>query len=944
MTKFVLYIAFILSTSFHTLAQHNWVNTQSPPQDWSTLENDFVQVIYPKGFKKNAIYMANLMEHYSKYVGLSYGLKKPEQVSLIYRPEMGDPNGFVTLAPRRTEWFDSTNFFAHVSTLEWHENLSIHEYRHVIQQDIFNKKTVKAFDVLMGDTGQALLSYLARKPWYMEGDAVYAETKYTQSGRGRSSRFMARLKAILLKGETPTYDQFVNGTYNDRLVSWYIYGYVLISHGYKKYGDNFWDNVMDNVTARPYPNGIVGAIENASGIDFYDFYYEAFEDLRKKWKKDSFPELKITDFNIKTNQYKNGADLYYLEYDLNNFYRLIKETNGKKEVLTDLAYSEDITRLDYSKNHAVQSHFLPHWRYGFKSYSDLSLIDLKNGHKKYITSGMRLYNPHFNEDGTRIIAINFNDKNEWIVQELELNGKLLRTIKSNEYKFLEAVSINEDEVIALVTKASGGKGLVRANLRNNNITNLIPVSFNNLYWLQSDYKDNILFEAQYNGSVEVFKFNINAKELQKCTTSRIAAYSPTFSNDEILFSEQTINGKRISNTSMSNCQKLPIDNLINPDKFYSKDSPSDRLNNFEKIEFKDRDEVANKNFNLYKEKDYSGFDWRAFTPHSWSFFVGQGYGLSLWADNYLRDFGWNVNLGYEAAENTPYSSLQIDFKRYWPIFSLIADLREREVSRLGTDNDDYGWDENAVGAKVQLPFVFRKNLYNLNITLDYSAEFVQTKDYNSNDVDTTGESDLIRQSTSLLVNLYKDYTARSIISPWSFSLLGMYQDASTDDTTGLVGDYRWFGDLTITTPGFFNNNGFKFSVNGEKYGDGTSYRFQPTSQEIMGYVFSRGYNYFATKRYVKTTSNYLFPLFYPDYNISAFIYFKRIYMNLFYDNTKVYAISADNGFHISSYGAEVVFNTSIFRAIPVDFGYRFVRKHETEENESEVFLGIGITY
>ncbi|MFG1484795.1 hypothetical protein ABMA77_01935 [Halobacteriovorax sp. RZ-1] len=944
MQRFALLIAFTLSTSFHTLAQHNWANTQSPPQNWSTVENEFVQVIYPTGFKDNAIYMANLMEHYSKYVGLSYGLQKPKQVSLIYRPQMGDPNGFVTLAPRRTEWFDSTNFFAHVSTVEWHENLSIHEYRHIIQQDIFNKKTVKAFDVLMGDSGQAILSYVARKPWYMEGDAVYAETKYTQSGRGRSSRFMARLKAILLKGETPTYDQFVNGTYNDQLVSWYIYGYVLISHGYKKYGDNFWDVVMDNVTARPYPNGIVGAIENASGVDFYDFYYEAFEELRKKWKKDSFPELKTTEFKIKTNQFKNGDDLYYLEYDLNSFYRLIRESNGEKEVLTDIPYSEDLTRLDYSKTHAIQSHFLPHWRYGFKSYSDLSLIDLKDGSKKYITSGQRLYNPHFNKAGDKITAINFDSKNKWLVQEIDLAGNMLRHIKNEKYKFLEAVAINSNEVIALVTVDTGGKGIVKANFETQQVTPLIPISFNNLYWLQSDFKNNILFEGQYNGAVEVFKFNFDTNSLAKCTTSKIATYAPTMTNGEILFSEQTINGKRISKVTTDNCQSIPISYLTDPNKYYSKDSPSDRLNNFERVDFKDRKEVATKNYEQYKEKDYSGFDWRAFTPHSWSFFVGQGYGLSLWADNYLRDFGWNVNLGYEAAENTPYSSLQIDFKRYWPIFSLLADLREREVSRLGTDNDDYGWDENAVGAQVQLPFVSRHNLYNLNITLGYSAEYVQTKDYNSNDIDISGEADLIRQTTSLNIELYKDFTARSIISPWSFSLLGMYQDASTDDTTGLVGDYRWFGDITLTTPGLFRNNGFKFSVTGEEYGNGTSYRFQPTSQEIMGYVFSRGYDYFASKRYIKTSSNYLFPLFYPDYNIAALIYFKRIYMNLFYDNTKVYPISADNGFHISSYGAELVFNTSIFRAIPVDFGYRFVRTHETEESINEVFLGIGLTF
>ncbi len=935
-----LIITILAFLSINTYAQ-DFTQSQSTPQDWETIENDFVQVIYPKGHKEKAIYMANLIEHYSQYVGLSYEIKKPKKVALIFRPERAEPNGFVTLAPRRTEWFDSSNFFAHTGTLEWLEILSIHEYRHVLQYDAFTKNTVQFADAIFGDFGVQILSFLARQPWYMEGDAVYAETKYTEAGRGISSRFLTRLKAILLAGETPTYDQFVSGSYNDKLVSHYLFGYILISYGYKTYGDNFWNEVNNNVSRRPYPNGIVGAIENVSGVDFYDFYYAAFEDIRKKWQKDAFPELEKEEYQVKTNAYKVGNNTYSINYDLNSHFTLKK---GDKK-LTDLAYREDLTRLDYSQKHAVFTQFVPHWRYGFKGYSDLTLIDLEDGDKSYITSGLRLYNPHFNKDGSKILATQFDDDNTWILNEFDTAGNSLRIIKNKNYRFLEGVPLNNKEAIAIATQKGGGKTIVKVNMATAQVTTLVPLSFNNFYWLQSNFKDSVLFEGQYQGAIEVFKLNVKTNTLYKCTDSRIAAFAPSFSGSDITYSEETINGKRIVTIPQSQCRTLPVNDLVAKNKWLDMNSPSDNYNNFKVQKFDDRLQMWTKNSTKYEaeKKEYSGYDWRAFTPHSWNFFVGAGYGLSLTSDNYLRDFGWNLNLGYEALANTPYSSVKIDFKRYWPVLSLIADIREREVDEFGSINE-LGWDQTSYGLQVELPFLGRQNLYTLSAAVGYSAEQVITKDYTLNEVEQSGKADFIKQTTYLELAIAKDFTARSIISPWSASLLGMYQDADTDDTTGLTKDYRWFGQFKLTTPGLFRNNGIKFVVSGEKYGDGNGYRFQPASDEIVGNTLSRGYEYFATHRYVKTSTNYLFPLFYPDYNLKAFMYFKRIYMNLFYDNTEFYTTKNSKSRHISSYGTELIFNTVVFRALPIDFGIRYSKMHEIDDDEVKLFLGTDLSF
>src|SRR5690606_5754155 len=153
--------------------------------------------------------------------------------------------------------------------------------------------------------------------------------------------------------------------------------------------------------------------------------------------------------------------------------------------------------------------------------------------KSFITSGERLYNPRFNKDGSKIIAVNFDKDNNWALQELDLEGRPLRTLKKDGHKFLEATYLNDNEVIALVTKEFGRKSIAKVNINTGNLETLVPLTWNNIYWLQTDYKNSVLFEAQYQGKVEVFKLNTSTKALTKCTTSRIAAYAPNFAGSEI---------------------------------------------------------------------------------------------------------------------------------------------------------------------------------------------------------------------------------------------------------------------------------------------------------------------------------------------------------------------------------------------------------------------------
>lgn len=67
-------------------------------------------------------------------------------------------------------------------------------------------------------------------------------------------------------------------------------------------------------------------------------------------------------------------------------------------------------------------------------------------------------------------------------------------------------------------------------------------------------------------------------------------------------------------------------------------------------------------------------------------------------------------------------------------------------------------------------------------------------------------------------------------------------------------------------------------------------------------------------------------------------------MNLYYDISKIKINDSTKSLQLSSYGAEVVFNTNVLRALPIDFGIRYIHKYETEEDEFEGYLGTSLAF
>ncbi|WP_413586750.1 hypothetical protein [Bdellovibrio sp. HCB274] len=933
----ILLLMALLGCGLHAQAQNLDLQQDAPSLKWKSISNDVVQVIYPDIFQAESVYVANLVEHYSRVVGQTYGIEKPKQFSLIIRAENSQANGYVTLSPRRSEWFASNLYFPALGTSEWFQTLSIHEYRHVNQFDYFNQRTVKGLYYIMGDAGEQVAVFLSLPSWYFEGDAVWTETKYTDAGRGRSPRFLARLKALVLSEEIPTYDQFLNGTYRNQLPNQYVYGYALVSYATQKHGADVWQKIIYDVANFPNPFRLYTSFERVTGQDFASFYDETMADLKKKWSKDAPEKLAFEDFRDKINPVKVGDSVYYVKKTLDTNSEVIKETKGESERIAKLVFAKETSGIYFGNGKAVYSELLPDSRYAHKGSTDLVILDLNTGSKNTIARGQRIYNPKFNAAGTKIIAIEFNQDQTWSLVEFDLTGKKLQSFTLPEGKVAEANYLDDDNAVVILNSKTGTKSMVTVDLKGHKISKvLIPASRNMISGMYVDKNNDLFFEAQYKGSTDIFR--LNQAGVSRCTESKLGAYTPSSDGETLYYSNMDTYGSVVQTAAVSACKPMEASQLV--DFKYLGDSPSDNYNGFPLQSFNDQEELRTKNADKYKPEDYGDFDKRLLVPNNWGLLIDKGFNLGITSDNYLRTLSLGANVGSDAQEGQGYAGLGFAVKKWYPIFLLNAEDRNRKVTNLDS-NDITQWNENNVGLTMLVPFIKKKGIYNFTALLSGNAEYTDADKYEFNEVEVTGSNYFHKTGGQLSLMFAQDQTPRSLIAPWLVSYAITYDNAEQPSDSAFSG-YRTFEQGVVQTPGLFKHDGLQFIYSHQNQNDSTTaYRFLP-GLGSLGYAFSRGYSYKDVPDYKKLSANYLFPVSYPDWNIPNWIYINRVFVNLFFDSTEI--TSAVYPSPLNSYGAEFNFESKLFRIIPTVLGVRVVQRELDNETRVEPFFGLSGSY
>jgi hypothetical protein len=111
------------------------LNNNPPSVSWYQVTTPHFNVLYPEGFEEQAKRMANRLEHV--YLPESKTISSPpKKISVVMQSRSSESNAFVSITPRRTEFFSMpSQNYNFIGNNEWFDLVGVHEFRHVVQYE-----------------------------------------------------------------------------------------------------------------------------------------------------------------------------------------------------------------------------------------------------------------------------------------------------------------------------------------------------------------------------------------------------------------------------------------------------------------------------------------------------------------------------------------------------------------------------------------------------------------------------------------------------------------------------------------------------------------------------------------------------------------------------------------------------------------------------------------
>ncbi len=908
---------------------------ESSALKWKSIENDKFKVIYPDGLKKDALRVMNTLNTTYKHTQKDLKIDAAK-ISIILRVGPVQSNGFVTLAPRRSEWFLTPYLDTGLGAGQWSDLLAIHEYRHVAQMDAFFQGFGEALYYFMGEFGRGLSMVWSAPAWYMEGDAVYVETALTHYGRGRLPEFESKMKALFMEEQAFSFRKMILQSYETYIPNHYILGFYLVAYLREVYGEDVIYKIVNDAALSAYnPFSFYNAIEEHTKKEADTVYSDMREYFLKKWKvalnaspSNERDELLERSGSFNSYQfvwaYKDGQVAYKSGFHSPGEIVFIKD---KEE--THLKTTGQITSSGIKKcaDMLVWSELAPHHRWGNMSYSELVTYDLKHNERSKITSSTRFFSPNFSVDCSKIIAIEIDKTmKKSLVLVNPKDGRVLQKISiplNSLYTHIDM--LNNDEIIAIKKDERDGRvSLVRFSFTLQKETNLIEPDYHVIGNPEIN-EGQVYFRWSYNGVDNIYSYHLSTKKITQLTSSPFGAYTPSVEDGYLYYSEYHSNGYRPVKSKLRSFQKNPKENEHSIDL-----SQNIKKRNAD-FNFSELSQKENENF---EANEYGAWS-NSLKPHSWFVLpTPRSINLSVVSSNLMQDLFLTAGYSYSNIERTGGAFAGLSFARYYPIFDFSIYDKRRGRQTPGTDEEDeikQNWHEIEMETGVLFLINHSSGAYNRFFSfrpfygLSKLADRPYTVPNELNDQTLHYFGGAFEWSVGKRTS-FLDFNPR-----WGFktNVVGKTGRAASNNSFGAD---LFSSETYLFFPGILNHHSLYFSGS-FSYQRDLNYIFSPE------FTFARGYDNFYFDHISKYTANYTFPVLNADWAWGDYVYFRRFGLNLFYD---VVQAQLDSGFEteFKSFGAELLINSSFFMNLylTIDWGVRYSHKQLDSSDEVEFFL------
>jgi hypothetical protein len=925
---------------------------------WFQFRSPHYTVIYPEGIDSLAQTFARRLEHYYPYLGQNLDHNHSHMPVVIHN-ESSFSNGVFAWAPKRLEIF--TNPDPNGYYQDWLTQLALHEGRHAVQIDKMNQGFTKGLYYLAGE--QAVGAVAVYLPyWYLEGDAVDSETRLSATGRGRQPSFEMGIKAQLLEADKLwSFSKATMGSYKNYIPNNYQLGYLMVRHGRRTYGNKFWIDFQQYAARKPFLLNPTWFSMKQYGLSSKkQFYKEALNAYRKHWegtaaerqytpKTDwaTSPKKYYTSYTFPHSVSDSGILTMKTGMDQIPEFSFI-EKNGKEKRVFRPGFLNS-GRISYAENQIVWDEFIPDTRWSNRNYSIIRSYNLQTGMVNNLGKKTRYFSPAISGDGTRVVAVEQTEQQQFNMTILQMDGTVDRVIPFPGNKFIQHPAwMENDSALVVMVSVDSGKSLYSYSLESGTWLRLFDAGVDDISH-PTVKGERIFFSGTFSGIDNIYCYHLGEKQVYQVTSVPYGAFQPQVSeNGRILY---------YSNYSSGGYDAAALDLELGLWK------PLEEVRDHtEQVDYKQTPEEVRID-NLPNSEDTLEFDTQKyrkglhlFSFHSWLplYFDYLNPELTLDPEQLPVSLGFSLisqnglstavsQLGYEYSDGFHMFHSGIQFNGRYPVVNLYFDYGgEPHVLRYAEGDSAIALPHD-LGFTAQSYVPFRINTGKILTLIQPEIDYFYRRDIQYNESEASYQEGAHYFYYKLYVTSYLRKGLKDILPRVGITANGGYYHAPFDNQVfGSVA----IGGITTYLPGPIKHQTIRLSINHQKQ--------YPLDMLRPGYInlmsMPRGlqgtvYGEILTRFSI----DYVSPILYPDLELGSLLYLKRIRGALWTDymvGTNVIIYHPESHYEDKNYltlGADLVADMNIFRiSFPLSFGGRLTYEPETGHVGFEGIFSIDI--
>ncbi len=898
-----------VSGQFYDIGQEPW-NIK-----WEQIKTENFRIIYPDYYRSLTKEAALLFEQNRIPVTQSLSAS-PKKLPVILHTGQVYSNAYTIWAPRRIELLSIPP--QDLYSQSWIEQLVLHEYRHAVQISKLDQGTTHILSLILGEQAFGGIIGLFIPSWFMEGDAVAAETGLSSSGRGRVADFAMPLRAQLAEKGVYSYSKAVLGSYKDFVPDPYVLGYHIVASSRKNFGSDIWNSAINRTARKPYTlNPFSKGIKMISGLNKVEIYEHSLKDIDSLWnnenKNSDIFRIRLQENKVYTNYthpFPFGDNIIALKSSLKDIQRFVAiDASGKETVIHTAGFMVD-DKVSFNGQNITWIERRPNPRRDTHGYSNIIIFNPHSKKANKIKTNLRLYSPEMSQDNKLMVLSEVSVSGENFLTFLDSTGNVVNRVSSPDNLFITSPSWSPDgKEVAFIVTGPLGKQIAIYNIVSATTRHLSPVITDMLYEIRH-MGNSILLTLDVDEKSEICILDTLSKEVRLLTQSKYGTRHPYRVPETglMLYSFYTADGYRLAQGSnrqfsYNQLQFNHINQWLLADALGEQEaSLAETLPFNDSITIEPYSRTSGL-FNFHSRAPvYVDVDDQIIRP-----------GVSVMSQNLLSTMFVIAGYDFNTEERTGQVKADLSWRGWFPVInSSFSSGNRSAIEGSGDTAYRFTWQETSFDLAAGLPLNTLWGTYSVGTYLEIKHQFLNSR-HNQKTPHTFRSGNIGALNYRASVYALRKRSHRDLAPRWGISAEAHYKNSP-------YGDFR-AGDLfsaigRIYLPGFIMNHSFQV------YG---GYQKRNTSSE--GYRFAgnlsypSGYSGSAPTHFIRIRPTYSLPLVYPDCNVSTLLYIKRLRANIFYD--AAWGKEENKWADIASAGYDLVLDLHAFTLpAPISLGIR----------------------